>query len=366
MKVTLLHFCFTEYTIGLANGLADRVALTVIHPESLTADCRRLLDPRITVRSFAKPRIRDVRNGWAMREMMRLIRASEPDVLHVQETNDIWYDLTLLRAKMPPLVTTIHDVFRHPGDRGSVPGSEYTRRIAFARSRHLIVHATPLKEALVHRFRVPSEQVSVLPHGELGSVFRAWAREALPPGREPHTLLFFGRIWPYKGLRYLLEALPRVAEQHPGVRLIIAGRGDALTRYVPPGCDTSRIDILNHFIPLSEVASLFQRSAIAVLPYIESSQSGVAALAMAMGTPVVASRVGGLSEMIRHGDDGLLVPPGDVPALAEAICQVLGDRALYQRLQANAIARCQTDLNWATIAAQTVEVYRKVLADGVS
>ena len=360
LKIALIHFCFGDYTIELANGLVKYVDLTLIHPEQLSAVCRDALDPSIRVRSFQKPRIRDPRNLYSMNAMMRLIREAQPDVLHVQETNDPWYDLTLLLNKMPPLVTTIHDVFRHPGDRSNVLGSEYTRRIAFYRSQQLIVHAHLLKKALTEQFRVPQQRVNVLPHGEIGSLYqrRVGSKSLF---REPYTLLFFGRIWPYKGLRYLLEAMPLVAERIPQVKLIIAGRGENLRQYFPKGCDDKRYEILNNFISLEDVVGLFQRSTVTILPYIEASQSGVAALSYGMGTPIIASDVGGLSEIVQHEKDGLLVPPCDVRSLADAIIRLLSDRNLQHQMQAAALARCQEDLNWSNIAAQTVEVYRKAI-----
>jgi glycosyltransferase involved in cell wall biosynthesis len=360
LKIALIHFCFGDYTIELANGLVKYVDLTLIHPEQLSAVCRDALDPSISVRSFQKPRIRDPRNLYSMNAMMRLIREAQPDVLHIQETNDPWYDLTLLLNKMPPLVTTIHDVFRHPGDRSNVLGSEYTRRIAFYRSQQLIVHAHLLKKALTEQFRVPQQRVNVLPHGELGSLYQRRVSQASLP-REPYTLLFFGRIWPYKGLKYLLEAMPLIAEHLPDVKLIIAGRGENLRQYFPNGCDDKRYEILNNFISLEDVVGLFQRSTVTILPYIEASQSGVAALSYGMGTPIIASDVGGLSEIVRHEKDGLLVPPRDVRALADAIIRLLSDHNLQHQMQSAALARCQEDLNWSNIAAQTVEVYRKAM-----
>ncbi|WP_414543962.1 glycosyltransferase family 4 protein [Nostoc sp. CCY0012] len=359
-KVALLHFCFEDYTIELANSLVKYVDLTVIQPENVAATCSDVLDPNIRVISFKKPRMRDPRNLSSMRAMIRIIKDVQPDVLHVQETNDPWYDLTLLLNQMPPLVTTIHDVYRHPGDRQVVFGAEYTRRIAFYRSQQIIVHAQALKQALIQDFQVPQQRVNVLPHGELGSLYqRRSEQHSLPT--EPYTLLFFGRIWPYKGLNYLLEALPLVAAKIPEVKLIIAGRGENIQQYFPDGYDTSHIELMNDFIPLEKVAGLFQRSAVSVLPYIEASQSGVATLSYGMGTPIIASDIGGLQEIVAHEKDGLLVPPKDVKALADAIIRLLGDRNLQQQMQTAALARCQQDLNWTNIAAKTVQVYHQAI-----
>jgi glycosyltransferase involved in cell wall biosynthesis len=360
LKVALLHFCFVDYTIQLANGLAKYVDLTLIHPEQVSALCKDFIDPRIRTRTFKKPRIRDPRNIIAMHAMMGIIREVQPDVLHVQETNEFWYDLTLLLNKMPPLVTTIHDLFRHPGDRDLRPGAEYTRRIAFYRSQQLIVQAQLLKDALTKQFQVPQQRVNVLPHGELGSLYQR-STDGITLAREPYTLLFFGRIWPYKGLKYLLEAMPLIAERIPEVKLIIAGKGESFKQYLPNGYDEKRYEILNRFIRREEVAGLFQRSTATVVPYIEASQSGVTAIAYATGTPIIASNVGGLGETVRHGKDGLLVPPRDVRALADAIIHLLSDRDLQRQMQTAMLARCQEDLNWSNIAAQTVKVYHKAI-----
>lgn len=364
MKIALLHMHFDEYSVQLANSLAKYVDLTLMQPEKFSAiyKDKNTIDERIRVVRFKKPRIRDPRNLLAMGEMMRMIRQVNPDVLHVQETNDFWYDLTLAFNQMPPLVTTIHDVFRHPGDRDLIPGSEYTRRIAFYRSQQLIVHANSLKDILTKQFRIPQERINVLPHGELGSLYQHWAGGSQLVPQEPHTLLFFGRIWPYKGLKYLLQAMPLVAECIPEVKLIIAGRGEKVSELLPDA-DKKHYEIINDFIPMGSVAGLFQRSAAVVLPYIESSQSGVAAIAYAMGTPVIASNIGGLREMVRHEEDGLLVPPSDVRALADAIIRLLSDHSLQHQMKTAALNRCQQDLNWSNIAAQTVEVYHRAIAN---
>ena len=360
MRVALLHFCFEDYTIELANALVEFVELSLIQPHKVTAVCKDALDDRIQIYTFAKPRIRDPRNFVSMVEMMKIIRTIQPDILHVQETNDFWYDMTLLFNKMPPLVTTIHDVFRHPGDRQTAFGSEYTRLVSLYKSQQLIVHTQSLHEILHQKFHISKQRVNVLPHGELGSLYKRRAT-GIQTEREPQTLLFFGRLWSYKGLKYLVEALPLIAKHIPNVKLIIAGRGENLNQYFPNGYNRKQIEVLNDFIPIEQVVDLFRRSTVTVLPYIEASQSGVAALSYGMGTPVIASNVGGLREIVRHEQDGLLVPPEDANALADAIVRLLNNPALQQQMQANALERCRSDLNWSNIAAQTFEVYCELM-----
>jgi glycosyltransferase involved in cell wall biosynthesis len=361
MKVALLHFCFEDYTIELANSLIKHVDLTLIQTEKVFNTCRAALDPKIKLVSFSKPRMRDPRNFAAMVEMIQIIRDLQPDLLHVQETNDPWYDATLMINKMPPLVTTVHDVFRHPGDKQSVFGADYTRRVAFYRSQQIIVHANHLRSAMIENFRVPAQKLTTIPHGELGSLYQRLAKNQESIIREPYTLLFAGRIWPYKGLKYLIEAMPLVAASIPDVKLIIAGSGENINQYLPEDYDSSRYEILNRFIGTDEMVRLFKRSTLSILPYVEASQSGVAALACGMGTPIIASDVGGLSELIKDGQDGLLVPPGNTRKLADAIIRLLKDRALQQQMQQSLSARCDQDLNWSNIANQTLGVYHKAI-----
>ncbi|MBD2625708.1 glycosyltransferase family 4 protein [Trichormus variabilis] len=360
IKVALLHFCLEDYTIELANSLVNYVDLTLIQQEKSSNFFKDVLDPRIPVLKFKKPDMRYPSNILAMGEMMRLIKKVSPDVLHVQEINDIWYLLTLLFNKMPPLVTTIHDIFSHPGDKQKVFAADYTRPIAFYRSQQLIVHTQIHKKTLNEKFCIPNHKINVLQHGELGSLYKRRSPKNNNTQNEPYTLLFFGRIWPYKGLKYLIEAMPLIAEQIPEVKLIIAGRGENMDQYFPHGYEPQRYEIINRFITNEEVISLFERSAITVLPYIEASQSGVAVLAYGLGTPVVASNLGGLSEIVRHQQDGLLVPPRDVNALAESIISLLKDNQLYKKMQNATITRCQEDLNWSNIAEQTLAVYHQL------
>jgi glycosyltransferase involved in cell wall biosynthesis len=361
IKVALMHFCFEDYTIELANALADVVDLTLIQPKKVAAFCRKSLNDNVHIISFEKPRIRSLGNFYSMLEIRKIIDSLNPDVLHVQETNDPWYDFTLLLSNMPPLVTTIHDIFRHPGDRQNIFGADYTKRIAFYKSQQIIVHAELLKQTLQHKFLVPEQRINVLPHGELGSLYQRLSQNKNIQ-EEPFTLLFFGRVWPYKGLKYLLAAMPLIAAKFPKIKLIIAGKGENLKKYFPDGSNHLNVEILNDFIPPEMVASIFYRSKIIILPYIEASQSGVVSLAYGMGKLVIASAIGGLQEVVQSEKDGLLVPHSDSQALADAVIRLLSDSQLQQNLELAALKRCQQDLNWKNIAAHTVEVYHQAIA----
>lgn len=366
MRVTLFQMGFAEYVMGLANALAaeDGVEVTVVQPEASLATSLALANSGVTVKAFAKPRLRrDLGNLAAAGRAFQLVRASSPDIVHAQEMFDYGYDLRSIFDQLPNLVTTVHDVTPHPGDGHAAPGLQYSKAAGFWRSRRLIVHTAGMQTQLAQRFRIAPDRIDVIPHGELGSLYDRLARQAgvAKAEREPYTLLFFGRIWSYKGLRYLLEAFALLQSDLPEAKLIIAGRGGDLEANASLIASLSGVEVLNNFIPEQMVASLFERSSLVVLPYVEASQSGVSAIGFTLGTVVVASRVGGLAELIRDNETGVLVEPRNSAQLAEIISRLLQDPQRQQRIRQNAQASGEGELGWSQIAKATLATYERVL-----
>jgi glycosyltransferase involved in cell wall biosynthesis len=361
MRITLFHTGFAEYVMGLANGLSDYADVTVIHPEALATTCSRLADSGVRLLSFEKPPLRrQFGNIPAMRRAFKLIEETRPDVVHVQETSDYAYDLVTAFRRIRPLVTTIHDVVPHPGDRDAAPGLQYTKAFGIWRSNRLIVHTGRMRERLSQRFKVNLSRIDVIPHGELGSLYKRLAEIAGKPaaGRDPYTLLFFGRIWPYKGLRFLLEAFSQIKREIPEAKLSICGRGGDLERNAGLLASLPDIEVRKTYIPSEDVTGLFERSSLVVLPYIEASQSGVSALGFPTGAVVVASRVGGLAEQIVDGRTGILVSPGNASELASAITRLLRDVKLQEDIRQAAAAYSSSVLDWKNIARSTMATYR--------
>ena len=95
-------------------------------------------------------------------------------------------------------------------------------------------------------------------------------------------------------------------------------------------------EILDRYIPPEEISELFLESFAVILPYLDGTQSGVAAMALGFGRPVVATAVGSIPELVRNEENGLLVPPSDAVALTEAIERLLTDKDLWEQLAAGA------------------------------
>ena len=174
-------------------------------------------------------------------------------------------------------------------------------------------------------------------------------------------LLFFGRIWEYKGLEYLIRAEPLISERIPDVEIVIAGRGEDFEKYRRMMVNPSRFEIHNQNIPEALVAEFFSEASVVVLPYVDASQSGVVPVAYSFARPVVATSVGGLPAVVEDGVTGLLVPPRDVHALADAIVTLLENEDLRHKM--GAAGRHKLDREWApeVIGPQHIDVYQRAL-----
>jgi glycosyltransferase involved in cell wall biosynthesis len=150
---------------------------------------------------------------------------------------------------------------------------------------------------------------------------KADARAALGI-RAERVVLFFGFIRDYKGLRYLIESWPLVRAALD-VHLLIAGEvwGDAKPYHelIARLGLTASVTFVEKYIPNDEVARYFAASDLVVIPYVSATQSGIVQLAYGFGKPVVASRVGGLPEVVEDGVTGYLVPPRDSASISNAV-----------------------------------------------
>lgn len=237
----------------------------------------------------------------------------------------------------------------------------------------VIVHSEEGRRFLGEQLGVASSKMEVIPHGDYGffatdeKLTREVARDKLDLDTRRFWFLFFGRIDPHKGLDTALEALALMqtgagSTMAPG--LVIAGndeRGslDDYRRLVGELGLEDRVKLFPGHIPVIDIQLYFRAADAVVMPYRESSTSGIAHLAMGFRLPVVATRVGGLSEVIEDGVTGILVPPEDEKALAVAMEQIAGDEETRLRL-ADGWSSASKRYSWEGIADQTMSVYESV------
>jgi len=150
------------------------------------------------------------------------------------------------------------------------------------------------------------------------------------------TLLYFGLIRSYKGLPNLIEAMPAVVNRVDCTLLVVGEfyeRKEPILNLVQRLGLESRVRIIDRFVPNQEVSLYFSAADLVVLPYESATQSGIVPMAYAFERPVIATRVGGLPELVHEGETGFLVEPGNPRALAEAIIRYYseGREAQFRR-----------------------------------
>jgi len=204
---------------------------------------------------------------------------------------------------------------------------------------------------------LPVRVVSSLVPDGLDTLARATPRPSwLPPG--PY-LLFVGALGPHKGVDVLFTAYRNLVARwqggEPPPSLVCVGTPRADTPPVPDGV------VLRHNVPHAQVMAAWHGAAIGIVPSIMEAMGQVAVEALLARTPLVVSRTGGLADVVRDGESGLLVPPGDAAALHAAILRLLTDKVLARRLRADGYRR-GLDFTAARVVPQIEEAYRDCIA----
>ncbi len=228
--------------------------------------------------------------------------------------------LVLKIARRGRVIFICHNVLPH--ESSFVDGM--LARLAFALPDAFIVQSREDREKLLAIRRRAPVRVHPLPLFDFfktGEVTREEARRRIGEGEGP-LILFFGLIRQYKGLRYLIEAMPIVrARVH--ARLVVVGEfyeeRAPYDRLVEELGLADAVRFVDRYVANEEVEPYFVASDLVVLPYVTATQSAIVQVAMSFDRPVVVTKVGGLPEVVSPGRTGFIVPAKDPPALAAAI-----------------------------------------------
>lgn len=274
-----------------------------------------------------------------------------PDIIHLQSCHP-WICLFFPFLKKYKIVLTVHDVVPHMGTRAI--DQNISRKIHIKYSDVLVVHGQKAKVILEKEAR--NKKIFVVPHGDYAFFTKL---STCKYKEEPFTVLFFGLIEEYKGLKYLIEAVSMIIENIPNLKVIIAGSGNLRDKDKLE--NSPYFEIHNYFVNDKDVGKYFQRASVVVLPYVECTQTGVIPIAYAFKKPVIVTDVGSIPEIVDNGITGYVVPPKDPRSLAEAIIKLLNDENLKKQMGENAYKKMKYELSWNRIAKKTVYIYKYIL-----
>ncbi|TFV58573.1 glycosyltransferase family 1 protein [Geodermatophilus sp. DF01-2] len=308
-----------------------------------------------------------LRQLWALDALRVVLRpgARPVDVVHAHQGEDL---ATLLLARLAarrhgcPLVVTVHcsvgHTLRGRGLRTRLLRAlgGWIERSALSRADAVVVLTDRTAAALMGD-GVPAERVTTIPSGFDPGLFAGDHPDVFPGAGRPR-MGYVGRLAPQKRADRLVEAFGRMREP---AHLVVVGDGPDRDRVRQLAAASPRADrvTLSGFVEHPAVPAVLASLDVLVLPSAYEEMGSVLTEAMASGLPVVASDVGGIPEVVRGGVTGLLVPPGDVDALAAALDRLAADPGLRARLSAGARARA-ADYSWPQLAARVAAVYARV------
>jgi D-inositol-3-phosphate glycosyltransferase len=375
------------YVFGLSTELISKgLVLDLIGSDEL--DCPEIRDkPRLNFRNLRGDQRSEVsflrKMDRIIRYYLKLIRyaaSAKPKIFHILWNNKFeTFDRTILmiyyKCLRKRVVLTAHNVNAAKRDSRDSYLNRFTLLVQFNLADHIFVHTEKMKLELVQDFCVRVQKVTVIPFGINNSVpnsalVTSDAKQRLGIEEGKKTILFFGRITPYKGLEYLISAFRQVVSQDDVYRLIIAGRPDRCESYwtairddIEKDIRTGRILLRSEFIPDNETEVYFKAADVLVLPYREIYQSGVLFLAHSFGLPVLASEVGSLKEEIIEGQNGNVFRPEDPAHLARTIEDYFASN-LFANLDAfrqGIRERSEVNHSWDKVGKITIGIYADLL-----
>ena len=285
------------------------------------------------------------------RALKKFVLHIKPDILHFNNPISV-IGRSLLNFPIVK-VMTIHDPIPHIG--------ESTRNISIRKWNMKFVNSFILlnefqKADFIQLYKLKKENVYTSFLGSYNSY--SVLKKDVNLGNNKN-LLFFGRITPYKGLDILIEAFERLKKIIPNLTLTIAGKGQLPSNII----SSDSVNVINRYIPVNELSNLINSSTIVVCPYIEGTQSGVIMTSFAFSKPVVASNVGGFSEMIDDGITGFLVQPENVDELEKKLIFIFDNPDILNHISQNItnVYHNNGRRSWNKAAEKTFKIYKSLL-----
>lgn len=363
MRVVLIAPEIPDYAMEYARTISGTVEVLLLMPDRYRPSDGWIDREGVAVEWLAWPRQRQILPSITfMRGIVKRIKKWNPDLVHLLMNGQVWTTTFLAMLRPLPVLTTVHDVSLHPGDRSALRVPSLFFDLGVRRSKAIVVHGDSLRRQAIARWRVSPDRCFMFPHVPLNHYREIAAAEGFRRKEDGvFRVLFFGRICLYKGLSYLLSAIEELERGSPPVKLVIAGSG-SLEPYRVQIARLASTEVHNDFISARETARLFAEADVLVLPYIEASQSGVLMIAMSFGLPVVATEVGEIAETVARTGTGLLVPLRDPVRLAEALRRLCEDSTMRTTLAGNARSAMQSYYCKNILAQRAQRIYKEVAA----
>jgi len=299
---------------------------------------------------------------WLSSQIKAVFDAEKFDIVHLHEPLMPMLCTTVLRLSNTATVGTFHATGGRPGYDFGKPLTTILLKKWYRRLHGKIAVSPPARD-FVHRY-FPG-YYNIIPNGVDTDHFS--------PGVSPleeycdgkMNILFVGRLETRKGFNYLLDAYQAVKREVPNCRLIVVGPGTRLRHRYENRARRRKIEDVIFVGPVSykELPRYYKTADIYCSPATGAESFGVVLLeAMATGKPIVASNISGYASVLTHGAEGLLVPPRDRQALAQALITLIGNEPLRQQMGERGLVTA-ADYSWERVSRQVYNYYVRVLSE---
>ena len=297
------------------------------------------------------------------------------DVIHAHDWLVAYAAKTLKNSYGTPIVATIHatEAGRNSGIHDET--QRYindTEWMLTYEASEVIVNSNYMKSELQRLFGLPFEKINVVPNGVnlnlYSGVERDYEFRRQYAADNEKIILFVGRLVYEKGIQHLIAAMPKILEKYHDSKLVIAGKGgmiDELKAQVNAMGISNKV-YFTGYLNSKQVVKMYKCADVAVFPSTYEPFGIVALEGMLSGTPVVVSDVGGLNEIVQHGENGMKSYAGNPNSLADSIVSLLYDPALCMKVAKNAKAKVRAEYNWQKIAQDTHFTYQKAICETVA
>ena len=327
--------------------------------EFLPEEVKEFIGDSFRVRFIRTPsksilRNKALQNYTLLCKSARALNKENYDVVHFNGSSWFAGYFSLFLGGSRKNIWTIHDYIPHTGEGD--PKSFFLRRLfMMVMDFEYIQHYKWLKERFIKRFNIPSNKVHHIYSGPF-DIFKCFK----PVKIAEHTdyMLFFGRISPYKGIDLLIDSFILFKQKYPelNIKLYIAGSGKLW--FDNQVLDHPDIILINRYISTDELVYLLTCCRFVVLPYTDSTHSAVVMTSYVFRKPVIANDVGGLHEVILHGNTGFLTSSHNTEQMANAMFQLSSDDTMIRSFEHNIEYFVnQGSISWAKVAKKMKEVY---------
>ncbi|MFQ6084434.1 MAG: glycosyltransferase family 4 protein, partial [Candidatus Aminicenantia bacterium] len=222
---------------------------------------------------------------------------------------------------------------------------------------HVISHF--LKQIIL-ALGVDEKKIEVIPNGINLSELRQVIEKRRE--KEKYRIICVARLEKYKGIEYLIEALPKILESFPKARLVLVGEGQE-RKNLESQVKNLRLEKKVEFkgeIPHERIPEELTKSSVFVLPSLEEGQGLVVLEAQAAQIPVIATKVGGIPDFVKDGETGILIKPADSRALSQGVIKVFSTPEFAQKLIENAKDNLEK-YDWDNVAEKIDQIYQKFI-----